>query len=60
MANVTEALAHLDTAIVEVEAARVDLAGVEAFVGSDVPGSEGFVGQALDDLRVLRGRVAQS
>ena len=57
MADVTAALAHLDTAISEVEDALEDVSDVEAFAGAPGRG-DGFFGPTLHLLRTLRGRVA--
>lgn len=58
--SAADAIAKLDTAISEVEAARDELADDPTFTGGVDPGSEGHFGPVLHDLAVLRGRVAAS
>lgn len=56
----TTALAKLDDAIGAIEMARDDCSDHPSLTGAGTPNSHGHFGQSLDDLQVLRGRVANA
>lgn len=58
--NPAAALESLDDAIASVEEARGHLSSHPVYTGGVDPGSHGLFGRPLDELRVLRGQVADN
>lgn len=61
MPNIEASTSKLDEALTLIDEARDEVADLPSFVGrSAEPGSEGFFGPVIHDVRVLRGRVADA